>query len=119
MPAHFNWIRTGHGHVPEHAVEAGKTASGEMLYVGRTYHNGIPCVGKVCSFFEEPKLEDIIYANENQRRISLLFGRYKEVMVSCTSRLMGRKYRTRSTKSWYNAESYLRSRLEIYRDEVL
>ncbi|KAM0736495.1 hypothetical protein ACS0PU_006144 [Formica fusca] len=47
MPAHFNWIRTGHGHVPEHAVEAGKTANGEMLYVGRTYHNGIPCVGKI------------------------------------------------------------------------
>ncbi|XP_011263785.1 uncharacterized protein LOC105255934 [Camponotus floridanus] len=47
MPAHFNWIRSGHGHVPEHAVEAGRTTSGEMLYVGRTFHNGIPCVGKV------------------------------------------------------------------------
>ncbi|GAB1863071.1 hypothetical protein CAJAP_04150 [Camponotus japonicus] len=47
MPAHFNWIRSSHGHVPEHAVEAGRTTSGEMLYVGRTFHNGIPCVGKV------------------------------------------------------------------------
>lgn len=119
MPAHFNWIRTGHGHVPEHAVEAGKTASGELLYVGRTYHNGIPCVGKVCPFFEESKLEDIIYANENQRCISFLFDRCREVMVVCTSRLMGRKYRTGSTKSWYNVKSYLRSRLEIYRDDVI
>jgi len=47
MPAHFNWIRSGHGHVPEHAVEAGRTTNGEVLYVGRTYHNGISCVGKV------------------------------------------------------------------------
>ncbi|KAH0956632.1 hypothetical protein HN011_005842 [Eciton burchellii] len=47
MPAHFNWVRAVHGHIPEHAVEAGRTMSGEMLYVGRTFHNGTPCVGKV------------------------------------------------------------------------
>lgn len=47
MPAHFNWIPSGHGHVPEHAVEAGRTLNGEMLYVGRTFHNGVMCVGKV------------------------------------------------------------------------
>jgi len=47
MPAHFNWIRAVHGHIPEHAVEAGRTMNGEMLYVGRTFHNGTPCVGKV------------------------------------------------------------------------
>ncbi|XP_035741904.1 uncharacterized protein LOC118450321 isoform X1 [Vespa mandarinia] len=47
MPADFKWIPSGHGHVPENAVEAGRTINGEVLYVGRTYHNGIPCVGKV------------------------------------------------------------------------
>lgn len=47
MPSHFNWIRSSHGHVPEYAVEAGRTSEGEMLYVGRTYHHGVPCVGKV------------------------------------------------------------------------
>ncbi|XP_035741905.1 uncharacterized protein LOC118450321 isoform X2 [Vespa mandarinia] len=49
MPADFKWIPSGHGHVPENAVEAGRTINGEVLYVGRTYHNGIPCVGKSCS----------------------------------------------------------------------
>lgn len=47
MPSHFNWVHAAHGHVPEHAVEAGRTSEGEMLYVGRTFYNGAPCVGKV------------------------------------------------------------------------
>ncbi|XP_031840300.1 natterin-3-like isoform X2 [Nomia melanderi] len=47
LPADFNWTRASHGHVPENAVEAGRTVEGEMLYVGRTWHRGAPCVGKV------------------------------------------------------------------------
>lgn len=47
MPADFKWIHACHGHVPEDAVEAGRTVDGEMLYVGRAYQNGIPCMGKV------------------------------------------------------------------------
>ena len=47
MPADFKWIHAGHGHVPEDAVEAGRTVDGEMLYVGRAYRNGIPCMGKI------------------------------------------------------------------------
>ncbi|KAL2738914.1 natterin-3-like [Vespula squamosa] len=47
MPTDFKWIPSGHGHVPENAVEAGRTVNGEVLFVGRTYHNGVPCVGKV------------------------------------------------------------------------
>ncbi|XP_076172577.1 uncharacterized protein LOC143149258 [Ptiloglossa arizonensis] len=47
MPAEFSWIRTGHGHIPPNAVEGGRTIDGEMLYIGRAYQDGIPCVGKV------------------------------------------------------------------------
>ncbi|XP_020289100.1 uncharacterized protein LOC109857327 [Pseudomyrmex gracilis] len=47
MPAHFTWVQSSHGHVPENAVEGGRTSTGETLYVGRTFHNGAPCVGKI------------------------------------------------------------------------
>ncbi|XP_043591517.1 uncharacterized protein LOC122571615 isoform X1 [Bombus pyrosoma] len=47
MPAEFHWVHASNGHVPPHAVESGKTVEGEMLYVGRAFQNGIPCVGKV------------------------------------------------------------------------
>ncbi|XP_054010791.1 natterin-4-like [Hylaeus anthracinus] len=47
MPAEFRWVHSGHGRVPENAVEAGRTVQGEVLYVGRAYHNGIPCMGKI------------------------------------------------------------------------
>lgn len=50
MPADFRWIPSSNGHVPPDAVEAGKTIEGEILYVGRAYQNGVPCVGKVCKF---------------------------------------------------------------------
>lgn len=51
MPAEFHWIHASNGHVPPNAVESGKTVEGEMLYVGRAFQNGIPCVGKVSSLF--------------------------------------------------------------------
>ncbi|KAK9295884.1 hypothetical protein QLX08_009942 [Tetragonisca angustula] len=47
MPADFKWVPARHGHVPPHAVEAGRTVDGEMLYIGRAYQNGVPCVGKI------------------------------------------------------------------------
>lgn len=47
MPSDFNWIRSRDGHVPPFAVEAGTTVEGEMLYIGRAYQNGVPCLGKV------------------------------------------------------------------------
>ncbi|XP_032669896.1 natterin-3-like isoform X2 [Odontomachus brunneus] len=46
-PPVFNWVRSKNGNVPPNAVEAGRTSSGEMLYVGRAHHNRVPCVGKV------------------------------------------------------------------------
>lgn len=51
MPAEFHWVHASNGHVPPHAVESGNTVEGEMLYVGRAFQNGIPCVGKVSSLF--------------------------------------------------------------------
>lgn len=48
MPADFQWIPSSNGHVPPDAVEAGRTVEGEILFVGRAYQNGVPCVGKVC-----------------------------------------------------------------------
>lgn len=84
MPAHFNWIRSSHGHVPEHAVEAGRTTSGEMLYVGRTFHNGIPCVGKVWSLFKEPDCSicraDVI---NSEARILFTRGKIKDASFFC------------------------------------
>ncbi|KYM83378.1 hypothetical protein ALC53_06110 [Atta colombica] len=74
MPAHFNWIRAGHGHVPEYAVEAGRTANGEMLYVGRTYHNGAPCVGKV------QRSHGVLYIPFDGKEIPY---REYEVLVQC------------------------------------
>lgn len=47
MPAGFHWVHGANGYVPENAVEAGRTVDGEMLYIGRTFKNGIPCAGKV------------------------------------------------------------------------
>ncbi|CAL7941810.1 unnamed protein product [Xylocopa violacea] len=43
----YHWVRDSNGHVPRHAVGAGRTSDGEMLYVGRCYVDGVPCVGKV------------------------------------------------------------------------
>ncbi|XP_063980312.1 natterin-4-like isoform X1 [Diachasmimorpha longicaudata] len=47
MPVEFRWVPSRHGQVPHGAVEGGRTSTGETLYVGRTIHNGVPCVGKV------------------------------------------------------------------------
>ncbi|XP_076297044.1 uncharacterized protein LOC143217130 [Lasioglossum baleicum] len=46
-PAEFGWEMAYNGHIPENAVQAGHTDSGETLYVGRTFHNGSQTVGKV------------------------------------------------------------------------
>lgn len=47
MPAEFHWLPSRNGQVPPGAVEGGRTNGGEVLYIGRTYHHGTPCVGKV------------------------------------------------------------------------
>ncbi|XP_043284383.1 natterin-3-like [Venturia canescens] len=47
MPAEFKWVPSRHGQVQPGAVEAGRTSSGELLYVGRCFRNGVPAVGKI------------------------------------------------------------------------
>ncbi|XP_078049756.1 uncharacterized protein LOC144476545 isoform X1 [Augochlora pura] len=47
MPAEFKWVHAANGYVPEGSVEGGRTMNGETLYIGRTYHNGVPCSGKI------------------------------------------------------------------------
>nr|CAD7573406.1 unnamed protein product [Timema californicum] len=40
------WERSSHGHVPYGAIEAGRTSSGEPLFIGRVLHNGTLTPGK-------------------------------------------------------------------------
>lgn len=42
-----NWVPSSHGAVPPNAVVAGRTSSGEPLYVGRTFYQGSLTPGKV------------------------------------------------------------------------
>lgn len=44
---HFDWVSARDGYVPPEAVEGGRASNDEILYVGRTIHCGVPCVGKV------------------------------------------------------------------------
>lgn len=43
----FYWQPDSEGRVPPRAVQGGRTASGEPLYVGRAHHAGSLTVGKV------------------------------------------------------------------------
>lgn len=44
----FYWVPiSAHAQLPQRAVSAGQTASGEVLYVGRVLHRGVDVVGKV------------------------------------------------------------------------
>jgi hypothetical protein len=44
----FYWVPvSAHGQLPQRAVSAGQTDSGEVLYVGRVSHRGVDVVGKV------------------------------------------------------------------------
>lgn len=43
----FTWISSSNGHVPENAVLAGNTVTGEPLYVGRAHHDGSLTPGKI------------------------------------------------------------------------
>lgn len=43
----FDWIQSGNGAIPSGAVEGGHTCDGEVLYIGRVYHEGSQTVGKV------------------------------------------------------------------------
>ncbi|CAK9826542.1 hypothetical protein ANTRET_LOCUS4373 [Anthophora retusa] len=74
MPAEFKWVHAAHGHVPPYAVEAGTTLEGEMLYVGRSFQNNIPCVGKV------HRSHGVLYVPFDGREIP--FREY-EVLVQC------------------------------------
>ena len=38
---------SGNGEVPFGAIQGGQTSSGEPLYIGRIWHKGEPCVGKI------------------------------------------------------------------------
>ena len=51
MPADFQWVHSQNGMVISGAVEAGRTIEGEILYVGRVFHNGVMTAGKVSDFF--------------------------------------------------------------------
>lgn len=41
------WVSSANGSVPHNAVPGGRTASGEPLYIGRVWHQGSLCVGKI------------------------------------------------------------------------
>lgn len=43
----FVWEFASNGHVPEGAIEIGRTADGETLYAGRCLHSGTQTPGKV------------------------------------------------------------------------
>lgn len=43
----FQWIGSGNGHVPDGAVAAGRTSSGEELFIGRAHHCGALTPGKI------------------------------------------------------------------------
>ncbi|XP_043800816.1 uncharacterized protein LOC122719230 [Apis laboriosa] len=72
MHADFRWIPSSNGHVPPDAIEAGRTVEGEILFVGRAYQNGVPCVGKI------HRSHGVIYVPYEGREIPL---RDYEVLV--------------------------------------
>ncbi|RWS02129.1 uncharacterized protein B4U79_02268 [Dinothrombium tinctorium] len=41
------WQHSSHGKVPTGAIQGGRTADGEPLYIGRHYHDGSLTVGKI------------------------------------------------------------------------
>lgn len=47
----FRWVPTSGGNIPPDAVAAGRTKSGETLYVGRAQHEGALVVGKVSTLY--------------------------------------------------------------------
>lgn len=52
----FTWVSSSNGHAPEGAVSSGRTSSGEILYIGRTHHEGSVTPGKIhgshgCMYF--------------------------------------------------------------------
>lgn len=49
----FYWVPISieHGPLPQRAVSAGQTGSGEILYIGRVVHRGVDIVGKVINYF--------------------------------------------------------------------
>ena len=43
----IQWIQSNNGNVPFGAIQGGQTSNGEPLYIGRVWHNGEPCCGKI------------------------------------------------------------------------
>ncbi|XP_018321824.1 uncharacterized protein LOC108734675 [Agrilus planipennis] len=43
----FDWVPSGGGNIPFGAVEGGRTSDGELLYIGRVWHDGAHTVGKI------------------------------------------------------------------------
>ncbi|KAG0443095.1 hypothetical protein HPB47_015296 [Ixodes persulcatus] len=43
----FDWIPASDGSLPTGAVQGGSSATGESLYIGRTYHEGTLTIGKI------------------------------------------------------------------------
>lgn len=109
MPAHFNWIHSSHGHVPENAVESGRTSNGEVLYVGRAFHNGVPCVGKVRYNVEAGTADSTVRFVRTTRYegyiVSVVFDRFKGATAVCIFRTTGERSHTGTTRSWYRSKS--------------
>lgn len=51
VPLTISWKPSSNGSVPAGAVEAGATADGEKLYIGRVSHDGSTTPGKVLVAF--------------------------------------------------------------------
>ncbi|CAL8093538.1 unnamed protein product [Calicophoron daubneyi] len=52
----YDWVADSDGHVPDDAVEAGRSSQGDKIYIARSRINGEPVVGKVqdgldCAYF--------------------------------------------------------------------
>lgn len=64
----LEWVKEHGGVIAPNSIPAGRTTTGETLYVGRVHHNGSLTVGKVNSskFLNLPHLLLILYAGSTQ-----------------------------------------------------
>jgi hypothetical protein len=43
----FDWVPCHAGHLPPGAIQGGHTGDGEVLYIGRVFHEGAQTIGKI------------------------------------------------------------------------
>lgn len=45
--ANVRWVQANHGRVPVGAIEGGRTANGESMFIGRTIYKKTLAIGKI------------------------------------------------------------------------